>query len=65
MSTGCAAGATVNVIVEDDKSIKDGGVITIPGHKEKHNTVINVPGPDKVGGTSATVHGMHAQKGER
>lgn len=43
-----AAGATLNVIVEDDKSIKDNGVIVIPGHKEKHNTVINVPGPQKV-----------------
>jgi len=36
----------VNVIVEDDKSVKD--TIVIPGHKEKHNTVINIPTPEKV-----------------
>jgi hypothetical protein len=40
------AGATVNVVVEDDKAIN--GTIVIPGHKLKHNTVINVPGPQKV-----------------
>lgn len=40
-------GATINVIVDDDKSIKDGSVIVVPGHKEKHNTVINVPGHGK------------------
>jgi hypothetical protein len=34
------------VIVEEDKSVKD--TIVIPGHKEKHNTVINIPGPEKV-----------------
>jgi hypothetical protein len=42
------SGATINVIVDDDKSIKDGSVIVVPGHKEKHNTVINVPGHGKV-----------------
>lgn len=36
------------MIVDDDKSIKDGAVITVPGHKEKHNTIINVPGGAKV-----------------
>lgn len=35
------------MVVDADKSIK-GDTIVIPGHKEKHNTVINVPGHDGV-----------------
>lgn len=49
------AGASLNVIIDDDKSIKDGAVIVVPGHKERHHTVINVPGADgKVSAVDAT-----------
>lgn len=34
------------MIIDDDKSIKDGAVIVVPGHKERHHTIINVPGAD-------------------
>lgn len=34
------------MIIDDDKSIKDGAVYVVPGHKERHHTIINVPGAD-------------------
>jgi hypothetical protein len=49
----CFPGASLNVIIDDDKTIKDGAVIVVPGHKERQHTIINVPGADGKVGSAA------------